>query len=423
MGFRYMRGILIFFKLCVYDCGRLLRVDDFTLDKVRFDYARVLLSTSSFDILNTEAKVLVDGELFDFKIIEEWGFSLGEDACLSDEEVSQTDDEIQLDGAHEDVAGSGDVDALMNSLSAEWQKEETAVPVRVLESSSNMVTAKNIGVQKAGITCDEQDASVVRKQSHGDVLATVQNGISSKETSEEIVFNTVAAPCEVYDAPEVTKQFPEAVTSPIKHGLLKVNARTEEDRSVSKTGLVSNGDIRERKRTSSCPPGAHSSSAGPWSLDWLNNRHGNVNDAGRPLETAGALQNNIGAPRYLKKKGSDNIRNCAQNLKRIARLSDKDRKDVLRALRKTYRRRKGISKELKDKALGIESSSQSGSQASVNNDWTHWLVLQGSDKVRSEDVRGIREKVGLNFKGDKNNMFDVLSGVGRKKSEGGGGAV
>jgi hypothetical protein len=31
--------------------------------------------------------------------------------------------------------------------------------------------------------------------------------------------------------------------------------------------------------------------------------------------------------------------------------------------------------------------------------------------------------VGLNFKGDKNNMFDVLSGVGRKKSEGGGGAV
>jgi hypothetical protein len=107
-------------------------------------------------------------------------------------------------------------------------------------------------------------------------------------------------------------------------------------------------------------------------------------------------------------------------LKRIARLSDKDRKDVLRALRKTNRRRKGISKELKDKALGNESSSQTGSQASVNNDWTHWLVLHGSDKVRSDDVRGFGEKVGLNFKGDKNNMFNVLSGVGRKYSEGGG---
>jgi hypothetical protein len=75
---------------------------------------------------------------------------------------------------------------------------------------------------------------------------------------------------------------------------------------------------------------------------------------------------------------------------------------------------------LKDKALGNESSSQTGSQASVNNDWTHWLVLQGTDKVRSHDVRGIGEKVGLDYKGDKNNRFDVLSGVGRKKSEGGG---
>jgi hypothetical protein len=66
-----------FFKLCVYDCGRLMRVDDFTLDKVRFDYARVLISTTSLEILNTEAKVMVDGEVFDFHIIEEWGFLLG----------------------------------------------------------------------------------------------------------------------------------------------------------------------------------------------------------------------------------------------------------------------------------------------------------------------------------------------------------
>jgi hypothetical protein len=29
-----------FFKLCVLDCGRLLRVDDMTLDRDRFDYAR-----------------------------------------------------------------------------------------------------------------------------------------------------------------------------------------------------------------------------------------------------------------------------------------------------------------------------------------------------------------------------------------------
>lgn len=36
-----------------------MQVDGFTLDKVRFDYARVLVSTSSLEILNTSAKVLV----------------------------------------------------------------------------------------------------------------------------------------------------------------------------------------------------------------------------------------------------------------------------------------------------------------------------------------------------------------------------
>lgn len=67
------------------------------------------------------------------------------------------------------------------------------------------------------------------------------------------------------------------------------------------------------------------------------------------------------------------------------------------------------------------NSTQSGSQASVNNnDWSNGLVLHGSDKAKSEDVRGIGKVVGLNFKGDKNNTFDVLSGVGRKNKEGDG---
>jgi len=57
MGYRCMRGIETFFKLCVYDCGRLLRVDDFTLEKVRFDYVRVLISTSSLVIVNTGIKL------------------------------------------------------------------------------------------------------------------------------------------------------------------------------------------------------------------------------------------------------------------------------------------------------------------------------------------------------------------------------
>ena len=59
-------------------------MDEFTLDTVRFDYARVLISTSSVEILNTGSKVMVDGEIFYFKIIEEWEFAIGNDACLND---------------------------------------------------------------------------------------------------------------------------------------------------------------------------------------------------------------------------------------------------------------------------------------------------------------------------------------------------
>jgi len=36
-----------FFKLCVLDCGTFLRTDTVSLDRVRFDYARVLIATFS----------------------------------------------------------------------------------------------------------------------------------------------------------------------------------------------------------------------------------------------------------------------------------------------------------------------------------------------------------------------------------------
>ena len=60
---------IIFLKLCVIDCGRLLRVDDVTMDRDRFDYVRILRSTTSLEIINSAAQIMVDGLLFDFQII------------------------------------------------------------------------------------------------------------------------------------------------------------------------------------------------------------------------------------------------------------------------------------------------------------------------------------------------------------------
>jgi len=60
-----------FFKLCVMDCGRLLRVDDSTMCKERLNYARALVSTSTLEILNLNTSMLIDGVLSKLNIIEE----------------------------------------------------------------------------------------------------------------------------------------------------------------------------------------------------------------------------------------------------------------------------------------------------------------------------------------------------------------
>jgi len=49
------------FKLCVMDCGSFLRTDDMSLDKGRFDYARVLISTPSIDIVSRVERLSIDG--------------------------------------------------------------------------------------------------------------------------------------------------------------------------------------------------------------------------------------------------------------------------------------------------------------------------------------------------------------------------
>jgi len=354
-----------FFKLCVYDCGRLLRIDDISLDRDRFDYARVLVSTSSLDIIRTEAHVVVDGVLLDFQLIEEWGVAVGEDACLFDEEESLADDRTDLPADLDNGIGGGDVDELLNSLSNDWKKEE-----------------------------DEQHL--------------VASHVSALEK-----------------APSVS---PTPVASPIPEEPFSVSAtRTQSEQVIESAGKdkcqfrkVLIDDKKLAKRASSCPPGRVAS--GPWSLEWVKS-HKSVNMGAASKSKNKVVAKSSGVQRVTKKKGGGYLRHCALNLKRIARLSDKDRREVLRALRRTTKNRKAGSGVSKAKVSSKVASSIDTSLTSVNNDWTNWLVLHGNDKVLSEDVCEIGRTVGLNFSGDNNNMFDVLSGVGRKNREGGGDGV
>jgi len=71
MVYRYMHGMKVFFKLCVLDCGRFLHSDSCFVVRDQFDYARVLIVTSSLEVVNCAKKLLIDGELVEVKIIEE----------------------------------------------------------------------------------------------------------------------------------------------------------------------------------------------------------------------------------------------------------------------------------------------------------------------------------------------------------------
>jgi hypothetical protein len=91
-----------FFKLCVMDYGRFLRSDGYTAAKERLDYARELLATPELAVIKKEEHLLVDGCLVEIQIIEEWGYDLGDDACLlKDDSVSKAslvaDDDCRID--------------------------------------------------------------------------------------------------------------------------------------------------------------------------------------------------------------------------------------------------------------------------------------------------------------------------------------
>ncbi|MCI66061.1 endonuclease/exonuclease/phosphatase family protein, partial [Trifolium medium] len=61
------------------------------------------------------------------------------------------------------------------------------------------------------------------------------------------------------------------------------------------------------------------------------------------------------------------------------------------------------------------SSNASSSSVSANNDWQHWVVMQGSEQVVADDVRDVGQSIGVTFKGDNDNMFRVLARTGKAK--------
>jgi hypothetical protein len=105
-----------FFKLCVMDCGRFLRKDGYTAAKDRLDFARVLIATSAMAVIKKVDHLMVDGSLVGVQIIEEWGFELGDDACLLEDDCVSKTSHAAEDDYQCDPEASKQVDMLIDQF-------------------------------------------------------------------------------------------------------------------------------------------------------------------------------------------------------------------------------------------------------------------------------------------------------------------
>jgi len=81
--------------------------------------------------------------------------------------------------------------------------------------------------------------------------------------------------------------------------------------------------------------------------------------------------------------------------------------------------RKG--KNISNEAGSSNLDSSIKSTTSVTKDWENWVVLHGKSKEVSEDVRNIGKTVGVRFKCDTANSFNLLMREGRREWRASGG--
>ena len=127
-----------------------------------------------------------------------------------------------------------------------------------------------------------------------------------------------------------------------------------------------------------------------------------------------SMPNSSSLPSTKKnKKASASLNHSVGFLKRIAQLPSKDRKETLKVLKKQDHKRKLLIKA-SIAAKNSLSNSSNNSNSSVNKDWENWVVLHGKKEVVAEDVKD-GKTLGVNFKGDENNSFNLLSKEGKKE--------
>jgi hypothetical protein len=315
--------------------------------------------------------LMVDGSLVGVQIIEEWGFELGDDACLfEDDTVSKTSHATE-DDYQCDPEASKQVDMLIDQFAK-------------------------------GVTGESF--------SQGDDTQSVE--IPDRAHSDEVDGRAPAANQPATSDASVVREAVSGLNVPSRAGHIGSSKVVKEDAALGK-----------RNRTASCPPAGRSAMSGPWSLEWLNEH--NMGGAGALFSSkkrnkegsdAGGERHKQAVKGRPKTKAGGFIHHSLCSLKRIARLPINDCCEVLQILRKNARRRRPRGSSSRSRATGTRTSADDvNSSSTVNNDWKHWVAMQGNDRAMEDDVMEVGNFIGATFKGDMANTFSVLSKPGTSK--------
>ncbi|MCI22674.1 DUF4283 domain protein, partial [Trifolium medium] len=105
--------------------------------------------------------VLVDGTLVEVKIVEEWGYTLGEDTCLfkdeGDSEASQSDH----DEGHGDPEVRRNVDTLVEKLAEGLEEEDDKESQEIYQHSSNRVDDEDKHVEEEIVIPSQDGVTIV----------------------------------------------------------------------------------------------------------------------------------------------------------------------------------------------------------------------------------------------------------------------
>jgi len=366
-----------FFNLCVAKCGRFIRVDECTSDKARLDYARILISTTSLEVLNTTTEFLIDGCIFTIKLIEEWRCHLGEDAFLSEEVIDvpsiyKDDGSVRSEDFDIDEA-QGDVDVLLQDINKEWGSQVVGCNRGTTVHSSKTTTILDVDVTAKAEAC------VLR-----DEQQTVEHSVVVKpKQQQQTMEHTNVVTCSKKQQQSVES---EAVLStkqqPLVHNLV-------------------NGSI----------------TSGPWSFEFLKTK-GVVADAIKPSLNSNHIF-------FNGKKDVRVVKLSARNMRRVARMSVNDRGDILKTLKKQAKKRKvrtsSHSSKSKEPMLhsfpNTHSDSSNSSGSSVNKDYENWINLKGTVEATTVDVENIGRVIGVKYNGDVMNKFNILYKEGRHQMQ------